>query len=65
MYTRKTYAYTRDGKQVVFNGHIRQATAIKRGFVSVTLAVHDRSGKGRGQEKRFYGPSFDGLAAYY
>ncbi|WP_424195581.1 hypothetical protein ACMYR3_06300 [Ampullimonas aquatilis] len=55
-YIRKTYAYTQDGKQVVFNGHITVATAIKRNFKTVSLSIHDASGKGRGETRTFDAP---------
>lgn len=58
-YTKKSYGYTSDGKQVCFNGHISKETANKRGFVKVTLAVYDNSGKGRGGSRHFLRPFTD------
>jgi hypothetical protein len=60
---KKTYAY-KAGKQTCFNGHITKETAVKRGFESVTLTILDTSGKGRGENRRFYAPDFAGMQAY-
>lgn len=62
-YIRKTYAF-KNGKMTVFNGHIKKETAVKRGFESVTLSVHDMSGKGRGEDRRFYSPHFEGMRSF-
>ena len=63
-HSRKTYAYDHAGKQFIFNGHIKKETAQKRQFKSVTLAILDFSGKGRGESRRFYGPNFDNMKGY-
>jgi hypothetical protein len=60
-FVNKTYAYKQNGDQVKFNGHISKATAKKRGFRSVTHSIQDTSGKGRGQDRHFYGPAFEGM----
>ncbi len=62
-YSRKTYAYLPDGKQVCFNGHITKETAIKRGFARVTLTIVDNSGRGRGENRHFRAP-FSEMKAY-
>ncbi len=63
-YIRKTYAYTKNGKQICFNGHIKAETAKRRGFESVTLSVFDGSGKGRGENRHFYAPDFSGMRPF-
>lgn len=67
MYTKKSYCYkTIDGAivQRVFSGHITRATAIKHNFESVTLSIYDGSGKGRGEDRRFYAPDFSGMSKF-
>lgn len=54
-YIRKSYAF-KDDRMIVFNGHIKSETAIKRGFSHVTLSIFDASGKGRGENRRFSYP---------
>jgi hypothetical protein len=62
-YIKKTYAFKGE-KMISFAGHIKADTAKKRGFDRVTLSIFDSSGKGRGQEKRFIGPGFHGMAGF-
>lgn len=62
-YIRKSYCFKSD-KMTVIAGHIKKETAIKRGFDRVVLSIFDASGKGRGQEKRFYAPDFDGMRPF-
>ena len=61
-FIKKTYAY-KAGKQTVFHGHIKAETAKKRGFDSVSLAILDTSGKGRGETRRFL-PPFNNLRGF-
>lgn len=53
-FTKHTYAW-KDERMVSFSGHIKRATAIRRGFDHVALVVRDWSGKGRGDARHFYG----------
>jgi hypothetical protein len=62
-FIKKTYAF-KGQKMVTFAGHIKRETAIKRGFEKVTLSVFDASGKGRGENRRFSGPEFVGMAGF-
>lgn len=61
-YIKKSYAF-RAQKMVSFSGHISAETAKKRGYETVNLCIFDTSGKGRGEEKRFYAPDFLGMRA--
>lgn len=62
-YVKKSYAFKGE-KMVTFAGHIKVETAKKRGFDSVTLIIHDTSGKGRGEERRFYAPEFTDMRQF-
>jgi hypothetical protein len=54
-YIKKSYAFT-DDKMRVYAGHIKPATAIKNGYTTVNLCVHDTSGKGRNETRVFNAP---------
>ena len=63
-YIRKSYALTQDHRYISFAGHIKPETAMQNGYRRVTLKIIDMSGRGRGEERTYFGPAFHGMKAY-
>jgi hypothetical protein len=61
-YIKTSYAF-KNGVMRVYAGHIKPATAIKHGYTTVNLCVHDTSGKGRNETRVFNAP-FKKMQAY-
>jgi hypothetical protein len=60
-YLKKSYCFknTPTGSYMrVYSGHIKKETAIKNNFDKVNLAIIDASGRGRGENRRYYAPDF-------
>jgi hypothetical protein len=63
-YLKKSYCFknTPTGAAMrTYHGHVKRETALRHGFSQVVLSVIDLSGKGRGENRAFYGPYFPRL----